>query len=582
MENAVPKDDNEMQATEAEIPIIQPIIDQIREGNIKQALEAIEALDKTVIDKVILKELFDESDSILKAAVEQGAFEIINKLIEKKCNLLEERVFNNLISGTMDDALSLWFKTVANLTSYGAISANLFSTGRTLLEASQKTLLDETIFQLIKEWIPREDLPAILYGLLGAEKFIQLLFFSRGEDLKYLKYIIGSTPAFRGCLNILTENAVKITEDTLFMLHLIALSVPTNQADDFYLALHEYSQALNKNLIPTEKKSLSESEFKVLLEPQVTSPMNDFPEAEYWRLFVDGLQQISSKEHGWRGYEIREPHCIQKMYDAFVYARENLETEQLSYELTDEIHRIATGHFATGHEKDVSKNFRTPSNILKISQDRKKNGLPGLDGLTNGLPALINGLSVGTLTYQGLLEITKEPYKSWYSLKNRTHLRDKNFDPTHVIATFSDNNCKNEGHAIATIKKIIEEYHQNLEVAIKAKDRIKQLQCIIKLASDYARYHPYTDGNNRTAVCILNRELQKHGFPLAILSDPNELEGHSQAELFTKICQGMQNFLRVKAGAPYPGSKTTDEFRTENRIPPPIQLTQPTLKIKFH
>ena len=69
------------------------------------------------VDKVILKELFDESDSILKAAVEQGAFEIINKLIEKKCNLLEERVFNNLISGTMDDALSLWFKTVANLTS---------------------------------------------------------------------------------------------------------------------------------------------------------------------------------------------------------------------------------------------------------------------------------------------------------------------------------------------------------------------------------------------------------------------------------------------------------------------------------
>lgn len=134
----MPKDDNEIQATEAEIPIIQPIIDQIREGNIKQALEAIEALDKTVIDKVILKELFDESDSILKAAVEQGAFEIINKLIEKKCNLLEERVFNNPISGTMDDALSLWFKTVANLTSYGAISANLFSTGETLLEASQK------------------------------------------------------------------------------------------------------------------------------------------------------------------------------------------------------------------------------------------------------------------------------------------------------------------------------------------------------------------------------------------------------------------------------------------------------------
>ncbi len=577
----MPKFDPAMQATEAEIDAIQPIIDQIRGGNTKQALEAIEPLDKTVIDKIVLKEPFNESDSILTAAVEYDALEIIIKLIKKKCNLSvidkrsnlleEELLFSNPISGaiskTMDDALSFWLKRVGMEFGGSDNSSNLFNTGRALLEVSQKQLLDKKIFQLIQEWISPQNLPIILYELLGSEKFIQLLFFSKNVDLKYLKYLIANASAFRECLNLLTKNGIKIPQDTLFMLHLAALSAPINQAENFYRAIHEFSEALHKNITPTETKSFSDIELKLLFEPQTTSPMNDFPEIEYWRLFIDGVRQVSSREHGWRGYENRERHCIQKMYDAFVYARENLETEKLSYELTDEIHQIATGHLEKG-----GSNFRTPSNISNISSNNMLHGLPAVKELTNGLPALIGDNTVGSLTYQGFLEITKEPYNSWYGLKNRTTFKNENFDPADVIATFSNYNCENEEQAIATIKIIIEEYHKNMDVVIKANDRTKQLQCIIKLASDYARFHPYIDGNNRTAVCILNRELQKHRFPLTILNDPNQLEGHSQAELFEKVCQGMQNFLIVKAGKPYPGSKTTDEFTKENRIPPPIQL----------
>lgn len=559
----MPEYDDKMQATEDEIALIQPIIDQIKNGDTKEALDAIKALDKTIIDKIVLTKPFKNSNSILTAALESDAdadaLKIIEELIEKKCNLLAIDRINESKQKLMDDALSFWFKRIG-VFGIANDSTNLFGIGQTLLKASNKTLFDQTFFQLI-QWVRPKDLPVILYRLLGAEKFVQFLFHAKDKD-EYLKHIIrkGRVPAFRECLEILkTENEINITQDILFKFLLNALAELTHPGDNFYETICEYSEVLHKNMHPTETKSLSEGQHKVLLETQITSPMDAFPDTEYWRLFVDGKKQTILLERGWLGYENREPGCLQKMYDAFIYAREDLETSPLTYEITDQIHRIATGHF----EKGVPKNFRNSSSVLS--------------GLTNRLPAVMTGSTDGSLTYQGFLEITKEPYSNWYRLK-----READSNPANFIAVFSDTNCKNEAEAINTIKKIIEEYHENFAVAMQANDRTKQLQCIIKLASDYARFHPYIDGNNRTAVCILNRELQKHGFPLAILHDPNQLEGHSQAELFEKVCQGMQNFLTVKNQKLYPNCKfNTDLFTLANGAkPPPIQSTKSGARIK--
>ena len=64
---------------------------------------------------------------------------------------------------------------------------------------------------------------------------------------------------------------------------------------------------------------------------------------------------------------------------------------------------------------------------------------------------------------------------------------------------------------------------------------MQQIKNIIILASGYARFHPGADGNNRTAVIILNSELIKHHFYPSILENPNRLEGFPQEKLLQEV-----------------------------------------------
>jgi hypothetical protein len=542
-----PEYDSTMQASAADISIIQPIIDQIRAGQTKQALEKIEVFDKSVLDKIVVIKV-RQCDSILKAAIENDALEIINKLIEKKCNLIERRFENPRAS--MDNALDLWFKKVIQLESKDVLPVAI-SIGQTLLKEIQKTIFNDDFYDLKLQgiintnWQRSNDNPMILFSLLGKGEFINFLF---QPALKYPICTLYTADAFEECLKILLQDGGKITEEQMFILELAlfsaSLNVDQKESDKFIQKMDNHWKALVERMTSGKTKPLIGID-KSLLMPQTISPMNDFPEAEYWRLFVDGKKQANSSENGWAGYEKMEPGCIQNMYDAFVYARKNVETEQLTYEMTDEIHRIATGHF----KELASTEFRA--------------------GMTTSAIAAFDALS-----YKGYFETTKAPYNKWYKIRH-----ENRSEPTVLFANFADGQYNSQEKIIEKVKEIVQDYHKNFVAC--GDDRAKQLQCIIKLVSDYARFHPYRDGNNRTAVCVLNRELQKHGFSLCILSNPNELEGHSQAELFTKVCKGMQDFLAVKAGLPYPGSKTTDEFIKENGTSPPIKLAESAAKIKF-
>lgn len=84
---------------------------------------------------------------------------------------------------------------------------------------------------------------------------------------------------------------------------------------------------------------------------------------------------------------------------------------------------------------------------------------------------------------------------------------------------------------------------------------------IILLASSYARLHPREDGNNRTAMILLNSELIKHEFMPVILENPNRLEGYSQKELLQEVYQGMRNTCHVMEHGYYPGGKSTIQLK---------------------
>lgn len=506
---------------------LQCIIDQIRNRQTTLALEAIEKLDNTVLDTPILLEDGRKNDSILKAGIECDALDIIVKLIEKKCSPTR-----------VNDALTIWFEKVYNIPE--DISSATKSMGITLLHAlftEEDILNQEEMFgYLMRYWnySQTKNLLLILNNLLEREDFERLLF---NYILTKATAPIESIEIFEECLKIILQHKIKLTNNQKFILELAVLKASPEQ---FKRVLQCYRERLQMPTTPQETKPYLVSKNIDLLK-RFESIMTDFPEKECWRLFIDGKKQTDKSEHGWVGYERREPGCIQKMYDAFIETRENHNLQSdLTYTITDRMHQTITTHF----KENELKGFRVSTT---------KSGHHAFD----------------TLSYAGFLEITQKPYSDWFKIRHR----GGEHPATVVVASFVD---LDEKSIITTVEKIIQNYHINFNAS--GDNRIEQLQSIIKLASDYARFHPYCDGNNRTAVCILNRELQKHGFPLTVLSDPNELEGHSQAELFTKVCEGMQHFLTIKAGNPYPGSKTTDEFRVENKGTPPIKLVEPVVE----
>lgn len=509
--------DREKPATEKEMVIIQPIIDQIKSGEIKSVLEAIEGFDNTLLNKKIQVQKA-KYNSILRTAIESDALDIVLKLIAKNCNLAA--------SDLQECAFRLWLDRTSQVPQ-SDISSTLLKIGKILLQASMKPVFNQdpkVLFCKIKDTYATRILPrnafSILHDVLGKELFVACLF-------DFLERV-STTDLFEECLKTLVQNKIQLTPDQMFMTKLLMSQLKPQGTQ--LGTINEYLQNLMQMIPPEETKSLAEIDPSVFLKPQ--NYMENFPELEYWRLFVDGNKQTNPLEKGWSGYEKREKGCIQNMYDAFVKARENLETEKLSYEMTHTIHQVATRHLP---DQGIRKS--TTVNLIK---------------------------ALDALSYHGFLETTQLPYTEWYQLSPIP-----NSFITEYQAIFGMKYTSKE-KIIEKVSEIIQDYHNNFDAS--GNDRTKQLQCIIKLVSDYARFHPYCDGNNRTAVCILNRELQKHGFPLSILNNPNELEGHSQDELFNKVYQGMQNFLKIKAGESYPGSKTTDTLIEENGTQPPIEL----------
>lgn len=288
-------------------------------------------------------------------------------------------------------------------------------------------------------------------------------------------------------------------------------------------------------IIKNKKNAEIKSEdVELLLSPTAgTKFLDNFPKNEIWRLFVDGKKQrpaeakMASAEHaeqknpidsekGWCGYEDREPGCIDLMYQAFAMACLN---KNLTKDFGIQIHKKAGDHFK---RKIEDRFFSSWENSLILSGDSQ------------------------TLSLDGYLELTKAPYTEWISWG------------------WSPENDMLKVHPRLYDEKTLEAQFDKYNEAQKstpASDRKKILENIILLASSYARIHPRSDGNNRTATIILNSELIKHGFSPAILENPNRLEGFSQAELLNEVYRGMLNVRHVIDFGCYPNGKSTVELQ---------------------
>lgn len=297
-----------------------------------------------------------------------------------------------------------------------------------------------------------------------------------------------------------------------------ALARTISKNDQFNLIIPLIKKYYSNTNLICDPESLND-----VIENFYSEILNDYPVEQLWRLFVDGEKQVDTKENGWQQYEKREKDCIQKMWNAFAFAIEHND-EDLSYDIYHQIHGIAGEYLAKGYRISETEFGYILNDSLTLA------------GILEMADPLVN--------------LVKKSYIGLKCIDERlSYLNQRYFDSS-------------EAEIIDNVKDIIKHYNESL-LSIDKIDRVAILKNIILLASNLDRCHAFKDGNGRTSVIILNRELYKNGFPLVILENPNQLSGLSQNELFIKVIEGMRNFLYVKRKFTYPGAPTNESIQLQ-------------------
>jgi len=236
-----------------------------------------------------------------------------------------------------------------------------------------------------------------------------------------------------------------------------------------------------------------------------------------WRLFVDGNKQIEPEEMGFNGYEKREPACLQNMFIAFMHAIDS--KDELSFEIYSKVHELSVKHL------DICKN------------DRLREGYTEVGLLPNS-----------NFSLMGFLELSSGENEKLYQVRSK--LRNKTPAKKEQVELF------------------IKKYNENMNIA---ETEIDKLKIIIELTSNLDRYHYYIDGNARTSMIILNRELIANGFCPTIMNDPNCLDGFSQTELLSEVINGMENYRHVIRTGNFPNGISTESAKSTANGKLPIE-----------
>ncbi len=124
--------------------------------------------------------------------------------------------------------------------------------------------------------------------------------------------------------------------------------------------------------------------------------------------------------------------------------------------------------------------------------------------------------------YLNLLLEKKEPLKE-ADLKNFNAILLKRTDEesesgryrsSRVIISGANHRPLDPLHVAEAMRDLVEQYNQEIK-DLRGIDIVKR---IARLHANFVAIHPFIDGNGRTGRLLMNLELQKHGFPLVILS----------------------------------------------------------------
>jgi hypothetical protein len=261
-----------------------------------------------------------------------------------------------------------------------------------------------------------------------------------------------------------------------------------------------------------------------------------------YRLFVDGRFYV--REHGWEGYEKREPGSIEGMSLAYTHMVDNFDLRDgLSFKYICDLHNLV---------------------ISKIDPKARKNRYPGqvrqfrVSFLLKPRTCSIDGITqlLGESTFSQRLvdaEINayidlNDVYRSILKGENVRYIAPLGNLPTYIMEAMVDLKPKEiylQGRALvqrnitSLCHEMVDEYNSTIgKVSGEGK-----LYFLVDWIKRLIRIHPFVDGNARVFINILlNHLLLYHGFNPVIYEEPSIFDGRSTEEILVEVRLGQNLF----------------------------------------
>lgn len=290
------------------------------------------------------------------------------------------------------------------------------------------------------------------------------------------------------------------------------------------------------------------------------SPLKD----QWYRFFIDA--DLLSSEGGYSAYEDREPGAVASGKKAMDYVFSILENDVPAVALTEET--IRSLHvLVKGHQEGAGVYRDKPTGLFIVCKARhlERVDLADAQALKNFIPKSWSGACVSLahfadITFHNYITPAVKELKpcndaeleAFFSKTSTNAYLDTFFYRAPDSASISQlvsASCAQYNQSILQIASIAKIFMKN--AAYKDPETIEDFKqalnralfrVIVQLAKEVDLMHPFSDGNTRTALILMQRELVRHGFLPAIIADPNLFETLSVDEFIDKqLLPGLEN-----------------------------------------
>ena len=279
---------------------------------------------------------------------------------------------------------------------------------------------------------------------------------------------------------------------------------------------------------------------------EVIEKLKQYPSSDFYRFLIDG--DLHKNEHGWIGYGLREPGCIEGVFNGFQYALDtHLADKTLSLELLQNIHlKVAQNvqNTPTGNHMNPGS-FRTNiSDFMLLSEEFPPCGYCNEQGISEIKTFIEKYHAEGA----GLIMPAREDLERSYDSQEEVDQAQKRIRSAidqHEHVSYQNLldglpwrfRTPHPEHVPILVEKLFSSYNHLIAHAVKEEDK---LRIIVSHIQELERIHPFRDGNGRTSYILLQRLLIQNGFLPTLMRVPNHIDGFDQQSLIDEIQQGMK------------------------------------------